>query len=415
MYSLLIVPIQRIPRYLLLLKQLEEHTPAEHPDKAFLLEALEFTSSTMTTLNKKKEEAEATTEILQVQRKITDFKTCLNYDPARRYLTSTELSVNGNKRTIFLFNDLVLITKKTSATPELYRFKGQMLLEICTVHDVTGKPSQFLLQNPEVSLTFKLKTDEEATKWKDLLREGVQYANNKLLTATFSGEQYEANAFDRRTNGEFVKKRLDLVSGLQNTSKQQEEQTTQLLNAFVAPLLKSTDNTSSSLNKATMQGLFDVTQQLLSHYHSVATGLEKRLTQPLLWSDTISDILNLPQLETLLKSYMQHKIESMTAIDAANKNPGFAYWVLELETAEKKSLPQVLQKPLCVISDLILTVEELLAVTPHKNADHDHLHKRLAALRKLERTVSEQLAQHGTAPTSTTTTKSKKSLTPRRL
>ncbi|KAH3765508.1 Guanine exchange factor for Rac 30 [Pelomyxa schiedti] len=410
MFSLLIVPIQRIPRYILLLKQLDESTPTEHPDKPFLKEALEFTTSTMTTLNKKKEEAEAMAEIIQVQSKIPDLKTALNSDPSRRFTSSTDLSVNGNKRTAFLFNDILIVAKRTTVTPEKYVFKGQMLLEICTVHDVTGKTNQILLASPDTSLTLKLKTDEDAVKWKDLLREGVQYSNNKLLTTEDNAE----GSSDRRTHTDFVKRRLDILTGLKNTSKQLAEQTEHILNAIVTPLLKSTENPASSLSKSSMQGLLDATQQLFSHYSSVAAGLENRLAQPLLWSDTACEILNLAELETVFKSYVQHQTEANAAIEEANKNPGFAYWVLELEAAEKKSITQVLHKPLCVLSELVPTLEELLSVTPHKNADHDQLPKRISALHKLEKSVTEHSGPCATTST-TTPSKVKKTPSPRRF
>ena len=47
-YALLITPIQRVPRYVLLLKELIKHTPATHPDHADLKKALSVIEGALT-------------------------------------------------------------------------------------------------------------------------------------------------------------------------------------------------------------------------------------------------------------------------------------------------------------------------------------------------------------------------------
>ena len=49
--SFLIMPIQRIPRYLLLLAELKKHTPLEHPDHAQLTKAEALIGATAKHIN----------------------------------------------------------------------------------------------------------------------------------------------------------------------------------------------------------------------------------------------------------------------------------------------------------------------------------------------------------------------------
>jgi hypothetical protein len=67
---LLISPVQRIPRYELLLKQLFKLTPAEHKDHGLLPEAIKCLSETAAYINEEKRSAESKEALYMLQRKI---------------------------------------------------------------------------------------------------------------------------------------------------------------------------------------------------------------------------------------------------------------------------------------------------------------------------------------------------------
>lgn len=64
--SLRVVPIQRIPRYVLLLKALIKYTPEDHPDYKNLEEALHKMSELATFINTKKSEAESRNRLIEL-------------------------------------------------------------------------------------------------------------------------------------------------------------------------------------------------------------------------------------------------------------------------------------------------------------------------------------------------------------
>eukprot|EP01094_Clydonella_sp_ATCC50884_P020642 TRINITY_DN4335_c0_g1_i1.p1 TRINITY_DN4335_c0_g1~~TRINITY_DN4335_c0_g1_i1.p1 ORF type:complete len:473 (-),score=126.78 TRINITY_DN4335_c0_g1_i1:121-1539(-) len=65
-YALLITPIQRVPRYVLLLKELIKHTPATHPDHAQLSEALAKIESVANLLNESRRAAMRKAKVFQI-------------------------------------------------------------------------------------------------------------------------------------------------------------------------------------------------------------------------------------------------------------------------------------------------------------------------------------------------------------
>lgn len=135
--SYLIMPIQRIPRYRLLLQDLMRHTPNEHPDYSSLKAALEQIEQVALHLNVSMKSAEEASKILEIQDRI-EFPPSsklgninLLLEPHRRLIREGDLQmlvpsimgvedsgsdmVSMNIHTI-LFNDIMLVCHKKSAS-----------------------------------------------------------------------------------------------------------------------------------------------------------------------------------------------------------------------------------------------------------------------------------------------------------
>lgn len=108
--SLLIMPIQRIPRYKLLLERLSELTPPDHPDAAFLIEAVNRIRATASLINETVRRQENLETVLQAQQKFAGQLSLFTAD--RRLLKSGKLTKMSTKRQeevmIHLFNDILL-------------------------------------------------------------------------------------------------------------------------------------------------------------------------------------------------------------------------------------------------------------------------------------------------------------------
>ncbi|RLN70251.1 hypothetical protein BBJ28_00019787, partial [Nothophytophthora sp. Chile5] len=108
--SLLIMPIQRIPRYKLLLQRVCELTPAEHPDAAFLTEAVARVSAAASLINETVRRQENLEIVLQAQQQFAGQLSL--FTPDRRLLKAGRLTKMSTKRQeevmLHLFNDILL-------------------------------------------------------------------------------------------------------------------------------------------------------------------------------------------------------------------------------------------------------------------------------------------------------------------
>ncbi|KAK2100944.1 Rho guanine nucleotide exchange factor (GEF) 17 [Saguinus oedipus] len=98
--DLMIKPVQRIPRYELLVKDLLKHTPEDHPDHPLLLEAQRNIKQVAERINKgvrSAEEAERHARVLQeIEAHIEGME---------------DKAISGKKdRSLFLFTDLIVCT-----------------------------------------------------------------------------------------------------------------------------------------------------------------------------------------------------------------------------------------------------------------------------------------------------------------
>ena len=115
--SFLIMPIQRIPRYKLLLSELLKHTPAEHPDHDYLEKALGLVSNVAAHINDSVRANENRMKVREIQ---AQFIGANFVSPSRRYIRSGMMQKqcrSSVKTYLFvLFNDLLVYASKVVVT-----------------------------------------------------------------------------------------------------------------------------------------------------------------------------------------------------------------------------------------------------------------------------------------------------------
>eukprot|EP01084_Bolivina_argentea_P139540 245470_1 len=108
--SLLILPIQRIPRYKLLLSEILKNTPEKHPDCNDLKESLEKVQETSLQINSRMKEFDRRETVKKIERKFNQNVKIL--EPHRQFLREGKLwKVCRNKDRLyqfFLFNDILI-------------------------------------------------------------------------------------------------------------------------------------------------------------------------------------------------------------------------------------------------------------------------------------------------------------------
>jgi len=121
--DLLIKPVQRIPRYELIIKDLLKHTPDNHPDRDGLLVAQQEIHALSVQMNKGKKEAallESQTRQLQEIENLVENCFGISGTSKRRFIRQdicVELKSTNNKkdRSLWLFNDILMCTTSKKA------------------------------------------------------------------------------------------------------------------------------------------------------------------------------------------------------------------------------------------------------------------------------------------------------------
>jgi hypothetical protein len=113
------MPIQRIPRYVMLLEKLCTLTPHSHPDYAALTQAVKSFKELASVLNAKKKQLESYHELLKIYNLLEPRVTDL-IQPHRKKIKEGEVLLckspkDGKQlkpRYLYLFNDILLVTKQ---------------------------------------------------------------------------------------------------------------------------------------------------------------------------------------------------------------------------------------------------------------------------------------------------------------
>ncbi|KAG2379024.1 hypothetical protein C9374_007662 [Naegleria lovaniensis] len=133
-FSYMIQPVQRLPRYTLLVNELLKHTPESHPDYKNLCDASELSKQVSSHVN-------SAMNVLQNQLKMTEINSSILkleesigstfIKPSRTFVLEGEdflvseyalgkKAKKANKCTVYLLSDLILITKKGKYSNHVY-------------------------------------------------------------------------------------------------------------------------------------------------------------------------------------------------------------------------------------------------------------------------------------------------------
>lgn len=167
--SFLILPCQRIPRYLMLISELNKWTWADHPDKQNLEKAVEMWQEVANHVNESMDEAARMNELLSIERK---FNNELNLVvPYRKFIKQGPIHKITSRivvtPTYFLFND-ILVYGYPSGDDESVHYKGTIQLGPSWVRNLADTPElqhAFQLVTPDKAYTLYLDTSKEKRDW----------------------------------------------------------------------------------------------------------------------------------------------------------------------------------------------------------------------------------------------------------
>lgn len=198
----LILPVQRIPRYVMLIEVLIKYTPDSHPDYENLVKALKEAQIAARALNQKLEESENRAKVVSIRKRFDEYlDDCLNetlVQPHRVFHLEGVLEVNNvktfddeseddeqepeeqGKYYCFLFNDILLVGQCLGSGKDKYlTYDTSFELNTSFVKDDPSNPNSFQFVNPRCTYVFVASSVEVKKKWVENVEKCVA-----ILTST---------------------------------------------------------------------------------------------------------------------------------------------------------------------------------------------------------------------------------------
>lgn len=177
--SYLITPVQRIPRYELLLREILKHTPDRARDRKATQTAFDEIRSIASHINEQKREVESLSKLIKIQNGIRGLKFAL-FEPHRHLCKEGALLVQKNRekpkeRIVFLFNDILLWTNLKND------YKGHLKVEELKYVSEAGADTnasagdgsddlEFVVTGGKIMLTIKCSVAKQKHEWVAELR-----------------------------------------------------------------------------------------------------------------------------------------------------------------------------------------------------------------------------------------------------
>jgi hypothetical protein len=227
--SFLILPIQRVPRYILLLEQLVHFTESSHPDYADLVRCVLEVKKTTDHLNDELKKLEVQKKVLEIQNQLIGRSSQLSplIHPARHFKAQANLltpnMMIADHRVVFLFSDLLLIAKipKSRKASPVYEYQEELDLwhakvtieqenELVTaihrakhgsINPEAFTSYSFKVKSGSKSYVLATKCEKERMYWVGLIQETIDILSNggvrrRTSTAMDPGPSHDNSILD---------------------------------------------------------------------------------------------------------------------------------------------------------------------------------------------------------------------------
>jgi len=194
--SYLIMPIQRIPRYRLLLEEFIQNTPKDHEDYKKLGDALDKLKGIAHDVDKAIIEQENRERMLKICKKFLDYKEVELLRPGRTFVHEGELTKvcrkERKKRHFFLFSDCLVYAHPPVPPATKFKVEREFKLSTIKMKDLPDSQSRkmfnaFQLQSEKKSFIVLAEAAKEKQEWTERLLKTQEHLKEK--TKTFINQQ----------------------------------------------------------------------------------------------------------------------------------------------------------------------------------------------------------------------------------
>jgi len=370
--SLLVTPIQRLPRYVLLLEEMAKCTPENHPDHGKIGEAIALIRELTDYVNQCKKESNHTDELRALEQKLVGlpFELVASH---RALVKEGPMKIDKDAMHMWLFSDIAFITKPPSRGR--YKFKESINLNTAKIQQMEG--SSFKIVSTDGLVIATCANVEERMKWIQILNDTVNAVQKKMLNEAFTNNSLEAEGsqqFNESRLANMAESREKQYKTLLQSEKEYLHVLETTRSTFLTPIKKAAMDKSNTM--MTVQAAKDIIfnfSELRNVHKAIVRALKAK--DPWTADSTISDIFaeHIERIIYLYREYIEHNAVQMMTLNVCTQKDDFNLWLQQLEAQSKLSLGQLLGNPLRRMSEYYIALANMLQNTNPKSDDYAKL------------------------------------------
>jgi len=399
--AFLVVPVQRIPRYVLLLRDLSRNTPETHKDYVPIEGALSLIEDVATYINVHKAKSDAMRTLADTKARISN----LPFDivaPDRELLREAVFVVNKEKRKLFVFNDL-LIMASTDTRLGKHKYKAHITL---TTAAVTREDSHILsVVSPEGINKIQLPNAAEFEEWGRFMEQTVETARASLLRSAFADASEASEGSEKfleQQRQRFAEGRRSVMERLTRSERDYVDSLQNIIELFIQPLHQHLQEENKNMvSAAAERSMCSNIEQLYDMHSCIAHDFEQRLKT---WNDksSITDLFN-DRLASdfgdsfrLYVDYVTHYANQLQTLEYnLGTNTEFTQWFYKCtHIGDFINLKCWFEFPLRRISEYYLFLQEMENNTPKKDLEYSSLHQVVVNIGLLKEKMMKKSSEH---------------------
>lgn len=370
--DVLITPVQRLPRYVLLLKDMINSTPSTHPDKQYVEDAYTLVKELADYVNKMKEVADNILELQKLQKKFFGYTGKLDSLPTRRFIKDRPITINKEKVRMWIFDDMALITKPEPKDGDVYKYRYQIDFQTSKISKAEGE-NLFKLFTLTSTTAYTMQFDN-TKEWNNAFSELdqiIEGAKENLLDNAYNPRQLTAidgsQAYNSIENDNSNKNRSAIFERMRSTDNAYVKDIETYMKAFVKPI-----QDSGILDETTSRTIFFDLEGLYERAVRINKDLNSRFKE---WNDASNSAdIFIGHEEDLCFyiHYATHYPEQMFALDRAKESKAFSNFLHEWEISANLSIRTVLELPIRKLSEYQAALQEMHA-NSRNHAEYESL------------------------------------------
>eukprot|EP01130_Rhizamoeba_saxonica_P013323 TRINITY_DN5682_c0_g1_i1.p1 TRINITY_DN5682_c0_g1~~TRINITY_DN5682_c0_g1_i1.p1 ORF type:complete len:684 (-),score=171.65 TRINITY_DN5682_c0_g1_i1:87-2138(-) len=224
--SLLIMPVQRVPRYNMLLIDILKHTWKEHPDYDDLEEVSKEIGNVATYLNSKKGEAEQSNRVYEIQDMVAGIDDLTVH--TRKYIDEINclfIDEREKSRKMYLFNDTIMVTRPLKKSLSKKEEKFVAIFDLNDIR-ISNCPEDHIIsihdKETDEEYYFAFDDIDVKNEWKSLILETkviFEQNLNSLHRAEGKGSTMNAKKRSKSLRRKSSHKSLKRLSSSENLGK----------------------------------------------------------------------------------------------------------------------------------------------------------------------------------------------------